>query len=120
MNTVILTIHIILTLCLVAIVLLQRSEGGGLGIGGSNDNIINPRSAVTALSKITWGLAIGFIATSLTLTIIAARNASENSLIDINSTPDSNDNLLPPVTQPLDNNLLPPNSEPTPLLPPTE
>ena len=79
MENIVLTIHLILALALVGIVLLQRSEGGGLGLGGGGgggDGIMSGRGAATALTKITWVLAVAFIITSMTLTIIASRNAN--------------------------------------------
>ena len=61
MENIVLTIHLILALALVGIVLIQRSEGGGLGLGGGGggDGIMSGRGAATALSKITWVLAVG-------------------------------------------------------------
>lgn len=81
MENVVLTIHLILALLLIGIVLLQRSEGGGLGMGGGG-GAISSRAAATALGKVTWGLAIAFIGTSITLTILAAREAGTASVID--------------------------------------
>lgn len=71
MLNVVLIIHLILALCLIAVVLLQRSEGGALGIGGGGGGLVSQRSATTALAKITWALAIAFISTSLALTLLA-------------------------------------------------
>lgn len=72
MENVILTVHLILALMLIGVVLLQRSEGGGLLSGGG---AMSARGAANALTKVTWGLAIAFIATSITLTMIAARKS---------------------------------------------
>ncbi len=104
MENVVLIVHLILALCLIAVVLLQRSEGGGLGMGGGG-GAISTRSAATALHKLTWAFAIAFIATSLTLTIFAAQNASDSSVIDRLGVPSSGDGsgLLPPAES-----LLPP------------
>ena len=83
MENVILVVHLILSIALIGIVLLQRSEGGGLGMGGGGgDGVMSGRSAATALSKLTWILAIGFFITSVTMTIIAAQNTAGNSVID--------------------------------------
>ena len=72
MENVLLIIHLIVALCLISAVLLQRSEGGALGIGGGGGGgIVTSRGAETALTKLTWALAIGFIATSILLTIVA-------------------------------------------------
>jgi len=73
MQNIVLIIHLILALCLIAVVLLQHSEGGALGIGGGGGGLVSQRGAATALSKVTWGLAIGFLATSITLTILAGK-----------------------------------------------
>ncbi len=81
MQNIILTIHLILALLLIGTVLLQRSEGGGLGMG-SGGGAISGRAAGTALGKLTWILAACFITTSITLTILAARDASSTSVID--------------------------------------
>jgi preprotein translocase subunit SecG len=82
MQNVVLTIHLILALLLIGVVLLQRSEGGGMGMGGGGGGAISGRAAATALGKITWGLAICFIATSITMTVLAAKDASTASVID--------------------------------------
>ena len=81
-ENVILTVHLILAVLLIGVVLLQRSEGGGLGMGGGGGGVMTGRQAANALSRLTWIFAIGFIITSLTLTIIAARNASSGSIVD--------------------------------------
>ncbi len=81
MENVILTIHLLIVLALIGVVLLQRSEGGGLGMG-SGGGAMTGRSAATALSKLTWILGIGLFATSMTLTIIAAQNAAGSSVLD--------------------------------------
>lgn len=81
-ENVVLIVHLFLALGLIAVVLMQRSEGGGLGMGGGGGGAMSGRSAATALGKVTWVLAICFIITSITLTIIAAQNASGTSVID--------------------------------------
>lgn len=81
MENVILAIHLILALLLIGVVLLQRSEGGGLGMG-STGGVVSGRSAATALGKVTWVLAAAFIATSVTLTVISARNSASSSVVD--------------------------------------
>ncbi len=81
MENVILIVHLILALCLIGVVLLQRSEGGGLGMGGGG-GAISARGAATALGKLTWAFAVAFIATSITLTVLAARNSADSSVVD--------------------------------------
>ena len=84
MENVVLIIHLLLALTLIGVVLLQRSEGGGLGMGsgGGGGGAMSSRSAASALAKVTWVLAIAFIITSLTLTIIAAQKSASSSVID--------------------------------------
>lgn len=82
MENVILTIHLILALLLIGVVLLQRSEGGGLGIGGGGGGTMSARGAATAMTKLTWIFASAFIVTSITLTILATRSGSGDSVVD--------------------------------------
>jgi len=84
MENVVLIIHLLLALSLIAIVLLQRSEGGGLGLGGGGGGgaAKTGRSAGTAMGKLTWVLAAGFIVTSISLTVIAAKKAANESVVD--------------------------------------
>ncbi|MCF6233961.1 MAG: preprotein translocase subunit SecG [Rhodobacteraceae bacterium] len=84
MENVVLIIHLLLAIGLIGVVLLQRSEGGGLGMGsgGGGGGATSGRSAATALGKVTWVLAIGFIITSISLTILAAQKASGTSVLD--------------------------------------
>lgn len=95
MENVILVVHLLLALSLIGVVLLQRSEGGGLGIGGGGGGgggAMSGRAAATALGKVTWLLAIAFICTSVTLTVLSARQASDASVV-------GGDSLLPPTEQ---------------------
>ncbi|WP_298435599.1 preprotein translocase subunit SecG [uncultured Jannaschia sp.] len=115
MENVILVIHLILALGLIGIVLLQRSEGGGLGMGGGG-GAVTGRQAATAMTKLTWLLAIAFLATSITLTVLAASDSAGGSVVDsvpegeaaVPSVP-SGESLLPPSTG--DQPLTPPRSE---------
>ncbi len=81
MENVVLFIHLILALCLIGVVLLQRSEGGALGIGGGGGGLVSARGAATALSKVTWFLAVGFLCTSIMLTVLAG-GRSTGSVFD--------------------------------------
>lgn len=115
MQNVVLTVHLILALLLISIVLLQRSEGGGLGMGGGGGGAMSSRGAATALTKLTWFFAIGFIATSITLTILAAQNSGSTSVIDqIGGTAPAP--VIPAA--PLGSDLLPPSPSNAPLTPP--
>ena len=79
MENVVLIIHLILALSLVGVVLLQRSEGGGLGMGGGG---VSGRAPATAMGKVTWVLAGAFICTSVILTVIAAEKSAGSSVLD--------------------------------------
>ena len=116
MENVILTIHLILALLLIGVVLLQRSEGGGLGMGSSG-GAISGRAAATALGKVTWVLAIGFIITSISMTILASRSASTASVIDqIGAEQPAPKAPVPAL--PAGGDLLPPPNDGTPAAPP--
>ena len=71
MENIILIINIILAITLVILVLFQKSEGGALGIGVSQDNFMFSRSAGNFLTKATAIVATLFIICSLTLTILS-------------------------------------------------
>lgn len=112
MENVILIVHLILALFLIGIVLLQRNEGGGLGMGGGG--AITGRAPTSPLGKLTWVFAIAFIATSLTLTILAAKNSAGTSVVDRlgRSAPAAVEEEIPEDTAPAlpgaDEGLLPP------------
>lgn len=83
MQNVVLTIHLILALLLTGAVLMQRSEGGGLGVGGgSGGGVMSGRQAANAMTRLTWIFGIALFITSITLTIIAARETSNSSIMD--------------------------------------
>ena len=73
METILLVIHALLALLLIIIVLIQRAEGGALGIGGGSDGM-TPRGAADALTRTTAIIATLFIITSISLTIISLRS----------------------------------------------
>jgi len=121
MENVLLIVHLILALCLIGVVLLQRSEGGGLGIGGGGGGVMSGRSAATALGKLTWAFAIAFICTSMGLTVIAARNSADTSVLDrigadVPAAAPETDLGVPAL--PGGDDLLPPTRDDAPALPP--
>ena len=113
MENVVLVIHLILALSLIGTVLLQRSEGGGLGMGGGG-GATGSRPAPTAMSKFTWLLAIAFICTSISLTLISASNSAGSSVADRLAPLPSADGVEVPS---LGDSLLPPSSDDAPLVP---
>ena len=80
MENFILIIDIILAVLLIGAVLLQKSEGGALGLGASQDSFISSRSAGNFLTKVTSIIATFFIITSILLTLMS----KEKYKIDIN------------------------------------
>ena len=84
MENILLVINIILAAILVILVLLQKSEGGALGIGVSQDNFMFARSAGNFMTKATAIVATLFIICSLSLTILSRGDAPENnSVLDL-------------------------------------
>jgi preprotein translocase subunit SecG len=80
MNAVLLVIHMMVAAALVGTILLQRSEGGALGIGGGG-GFMSGRSAGNALTKTTAVLAAMFFATSLALTLLASHTGPAKSVL---------------------------------------
>lgn len=88
MEAVVLVIHLIVALGIIAVVLLQRSEGGGLGIGGSGGGLgsfASQRATANALTRLTTWLGTAFVVTSLTLAVLAThRSAGQSgSILDV-------------------------------------
>jgi preprotein translocase subunit SecG len=81
MTTVLLILHLIIASALVGVVLLQKSEGGALGIGGGG-GFMTGRGAANFLTRVTAGLAAAFFATSMLLTMLASRTDQSRSIFD--------------------------------------
>lgn len=83
MEEVVLVIHLILALSIIGLVLIQRSEGGGLGIGGGGGlgGLASPQGTANALSRITGICAGAFFCTSLLLGIMAGRHTQSSQSI---------------------------------------
>jgi preprotein translocase subunit SecG len=81
MITVLLLLHLIIALVLVGVVLVQRSEGGALGIGGGG-GFMTGRGAANFMTRVTAGLAAAFFTTSLLLTLLATRPVANRSIFD--------------------------------------
>lgn len=83
MIQVILVVHLILAVALVAVILLQRSEGGALGIGGGTmGGLMTTRGSANLLTRVTAALAAFFICTSLALAILSSANRAPTSILD--------------------------------------
>lgn len=70
MQTVLLVVHLIVAIVLIGLVMLQRSEGGALGIGGGSGNLFSSRGVGNTLTRTTAILAALFFATSVALTML--------------------------------------------------
>ena len=81
METVLITFNIILAIVLVVVILLQRSEGGALGLGVSQDNFTSSRSAGSFLNKMTSIVATLFIITSISLVAISRDEIRETQSV---------------------------------------
>ena len=96
MENILLTIDAVLAIFLVILILLQKSEGGALGLGVSQDNFMFSRTAGDFLSKSTAVVATLFIICSLSLTIISRQDLpSSTSIID--KIDDNQENNLPKI-----------------------
>ena len=82
MENIILFLNVILAVLLVIIILLQKSEGGALGLGVSQDSFISSRSAGGILTKATAIIATLFIITSISLTIMSKEEFSSSSVLE--------------------------------------
>ncbi len=83
MTAIILTIHSLLVLALIVLVLLQRSDGGALGIGGGGGGgLMSGRAAANAMTRFTSILAAGFFATSLGLAVMAGGGETDETVIE--------------------------------------
>ena len=100
MNTVLLIIHLFVTLALIGVVLIQRSEGGGLGIGTSQGmgSFMSGRGTANLLTRATAILATAFMALSLALALMNRGTMGTNrSILD---TPGTSVPALPAVPPP--------------------
>ena len=96
MENIILILNIIFAIFLVVIILIQKSEGGALGLGASQDSFISSRSAGSFLTKATAILATLFIITSISLTILSKKEFSNSSVLEkIEDSEDSSEPEIP-------------------------
>ena len=85
MITVITVVHLLIVLALIAVVLMQRSEGGALGIGGGGGGgggMFTSRGAGSALTRTTAVLAVCFFITSLSLAYLSRGDGGGSSVLD--------------------------------------
>jgi preprotein translocase subunit SecG len=81
MEAVLITVYLIIVLALIAVILLQRSEGGGLGMGSSNAGVMTVRGSANLLTRTTAVLATLFMATAIGLTILTEINRPAQSIL---------------------------------------
>ncbi len=87
MQTVLIVLQLFVSIALIVVVLLQKSEGGAFGMGGSGSGLgglFSPRGAADTLTRATTILGVLFFATSVALTILSQRggNARPASILD--------------------------------------
>jgi len=105
MQEVLLVVHLMLAIAIVITVLLQRSEGGALGMGGSSGGggggggggLMTGREAANLLTRSTAVLAACFFATSLTLTIMAGNSGERKSILEQSETTGSTNQPVVPA-----------------------
>src|SRR5882757_7273946 len=87
MQTVIIVIHLMIVSAMIGLVLLQKSEGGGLGMGGGGGGFLTSRGTSNVLTRTTAILAAAFFATSLILSLIARLDRKPRSILQAPSAP---------------------------------
>jgi preprotein translocase subunit SecG len=87
MFTFLLVVHAIIAAALVTVILMQRSEGGGLGTGGSPSGLMSARGAADFLSRATSVLATVFVVMSIALAFLAAQRQAQTIDTSLARTP---------------------------------
>ncbi len=120
MQTVILTLHILVCVALIGSIMLQRSEGGALGIGGGGPGggLMSSQGAAGALVRTTMIFAAVFFATSLVLTTMANRGRDDRSEVERAAEREALETDGDALPDPLSGPLL--GEEPAPLPDPSE
>ncbi|QQP91960.1 preprotein translocase subunit SecG [Skermanella sp. TT6] len=100
MEAVVLVVHLLIAISLIGVVLVQKSEGGGLGIGGGGGGggMMSARGTANLLTRTTAILAGCFMLTSLVLAVMAGSHSSPRSIID--SMPPAPQQSAPPADAP--------------------
>ncbi len=84
MQAVLIVIHLLVAISLIFVIMLQRSEGGALGMGGGGSGLgglFSPRGAANTLTRTTVILGVAFFVTSMTLTLMSLGARSSNPLL---------------------------------------
>ena len=82
MENVLLVAYLLIVLALIAVILLQRSEGGGLGMGSGNGGFMTARGSANLLTRTTAILATLFFITAIGLTVISQLNRGSSGILD--------------------------------------
>ena len=82
LQTILLVVMILIGLALTGVVLLQRSEGGALGMGGGGNSFMTARGAGNLLTKATWALGFLFGICAISLTIVGNMERGSSSVLD--------------------------------------
>jgi len=99
MKEVLLIVHLLVAVFLIGVVLMQRSEGGALGIGGGggSGNLFSARGVGNALTRTTAYLAVAFFATSIALTLLASHHSSSSAFDGVSNQTAPAETGTPPV-----------------------
>ena len=119
---ILLVCHILVSISLIAVVLLQRSEGGALGMGGGPSGMMSARGAGDLLTRTTWVLATLFFILSISLTLLSSKTRGATSVVDrvkMNNLAPSALNRPPAGQAPGKTAPASPNSAPGPIQAPT-
>ena len=82
LQTILLVVMILISVALAGVILLQRSEGGALGMGGGPSGFMTARGAGNLLTVTTWWLAAAFFVCAIALTIVGNISRSDQSIVD--------------------------------------
>ena len=82
LGNIVIVAYLLIVLALIAVILLQRSEGGALGMGGGPSGFMTARGAGNLLTQATWGLATAFFICAIGLTIVGNMDRASRSIID--------------------------------------
>ena len=82
LQTILLVAMILISVALAGLILLQKSEGGALGMGGGPSGFMTARGAGNLLTVTTWWLAVAFFACAIGLTIVGNITRSNQSIVD--------------------------------------
>lgn len=103
METILLVILIVIAIAMIGLVLLQRSEGGALGIGGGPGAMFSARGSANLLTRVTAVLAALFMILSLVLAVLSGEWADRDSVLDtVDETPLETGNSGEPLILPGD------------------